>query len=101
MAWICDKAVIGSEKSIQEQGTIKRFLASMAETYKKDSEKASKQIESPTSFIGIKSASSTGQIIGGFLKYGRTVADIAGWTAGSPLRYVMAGAQFFQEARKR
>lgn len=95
MAWICDKAVIGIEKPIQEQGAIKRFLVSVAETYKKDSEKASKQIELPASLVSIKSASSTGQIISGILKYGRTVADIVGWTAGSPLRYVMAGAQFF------
>lgn len=93
MAWICEKAVFKSDKPIQEQGAIKRFLASMVETYKKNSEKAVKQMESPDT--AIKAFSGTSQIVGGILKYGRTVADVAGWTVGSPLRYAMIGAQLF------
>ena len=91
MASFCDKFAVENSK-----GTIGRFFSSLAETYKKDENNAQKTIEqrekSKTSLYQLQNV---GYLTGNILKYGRTVADIVGWTAGSPLRYVMLGAQFF------
>lgn len=95
MAWICEQAVSGGEK-VQEQGTTKRWLAGWAESYRKDEELARKNIEEREKSAGIiKRTQNIGYLSGNILKYGRTVADVVGWTAGSPLRYAMMGAQFF------
>lgn len=73
-----------------------KFLAALAETYRKDEDGARKQIEDSDKKIkGMQQLQNVGYITGGALKWGRTVADFAGWTVGSPLRYVTLGAQFF------
>lgn len=100
VADICEKTVawLGrpGEGPIEEQGTVNRFFVSMAATYRKDEAEARKKIEEREVSGDIrKRISNVGQLSGNILKYGRTVADVIGWTAGSPLRYVMLGAQFF------
>ena len=91
MASFCDKFVVENSK-----GTIGRFFSSLAETYKKDENNAQKAIEQrEKSKTSLHQLQNVGYLTGNILKYGRTVADIVGWTVGSPLRYVMLGAQFF------
>ena len=91
MASFCDKFVVENPK-----GTIGRFFSSLAETYKKDENNAQKAIEQrEKSKTSLHQLQNVGYLTGNILKYGRTVADIVGWTVGSPLRYVMLGAQFF------
>ncbi|MEK7162752.1 MAG: hypothetical protein AAB696_00470, partial [Patescibacteria group bacterium] len=85
MAQIC-------EKFVSEKGSIGRFFSAMAETYRKNEDSAKKRSEQGSLVGGFQNKS---LLIGNIMKYGRTVADVIGWTAGSPLRYVMLGAQFF------
>ncbi|MEK7097349.1 MAG: hypothetical protein AAB906_00705 [Patescibacteria group bacterium] len=88
LAELCEFAAGESNKN--------RFLSALAETYRKDENNARKQIiEADKKIKGLQQAQNIGNITGGALKWGRTIADIAGWTAGSPLRYVTLGAQFF------
>lgn len=92
MAGICEKFT----KEKDGQGTVSRFFNSLAGTYRKDEEIARKKIEEREKSAGVmKRMQNSGYLTGNILKFGRTVADVAGWTAGSPLRYVMLGAQFF------
>ena len=88
----------GKAKSIQTAGAMTRFLTSLSETYKRDETIARQGIEQdPTSLKqgAWQQLRNTGYLSGNILKYGRTVADVAGYTAGSPLRYAMIGAQVF------
>lgn len=94
MVWLCETSITG--ENIKEDSLKNRFFLAMAESYRKDEIRAQKDIEkreeSKTSIQQFKNA---GFLTSNIIKYGRTVADIVGWTAGSPLRYVMFGAQFF------
>ncbi len=91
MASFCNKFAVENHKS-----AIGRFFSSLAGTYHKDAEKAQKDIEEREEIkTSMKQLKNVGFLMGNIMKYGRTVADVVGWTAGSPLRYVMLGAQFF------
>lgn len=99
MAWIFENAG-GDKKEAQETegftGSVKRWLNGYAQSYRKDEAAAKKNIETTKEFdLSLKQVGNVGFITGEAMKYGRTVADVIGWTAGSPLRYVMLGAQIF------
>lgn len=79
------------DKHIAEQGTLSRFLVSMSENYQKESERAEKRLRQK----GQKGFSNYRYISSNLSMYGRTVADIAGLTATSSFRLVMAGTMFF------
>lgn len=81
LANICDKFG-GSENSIS------RFFSALAETYRKDEKLAVKHIEERETKGGvIKKAQNAGYLWGNIVKFGRPVAEIFGFAAGSPLRY--------------
>ncbi|MEK9168253.1 MAG: hypothetical protein AAB698_00430 [Patescibacteria group bacterium] len=84
MAKICERFASG-------EGTIGRFFSAMAGTYRKNENMTKKRSEGGF-FGGFQNKTF---LLGNIMKYGRTMADVVGWTAGSPLRYVMLGAQFF------
>lgn len=93
----------GASGLVDKKGTMGRFLSSLGENFEKDAELARGKIEE---IAGLKAEkkktgwwrhklANPGYIAGNTLKYGRTVADIAGPTIASPLRYVMMGGMFF------
>ncbi|KKQ23023.1 MAG: hypothetical protein US36_C0006G0023 [Candidatus Wolfebacteria bacterium GW2011_GWC1_37_10] len=91
---------VGGSKSPGLKGSIGRFFAAMGDSYQKDASIARNHLEESEKNKGfakgsIKEIQNIGYFTGEILKYGRTVADVLGWTAGSPLRYAMLGAQFF------
>ena len=91
LAEVCGKIV-----SDKQPESIRSFLSSLAETYKKDEKSAREKIEKrEESGSAGQRVQNVGYLVGNIMKYGRTVADVVGWTAGSPLRYAMAGGQFF------
>ncbi len=102
MAAICKSALSvdtdanGKPIPFEKQGTTKRFFASLYDSYKKDELVARKQIEETEKSSGVMNkVQNYGGLAGNILKWGRNIADVAGaaWAAGSPLRYVMMGAQ--------
>ncbi|MEK7569260.1 MAG: hypothetical protein AAB497_04105 [Patescibacteria group bacterium] len=98
MAGIFESA--GDKKQIQEAegftGSVKRWMQGYAQSYRKDEEAARKNIEETEEFkLSLKQVGNVGFVAGETMKHGRTVADVLGWTAGSPLRYAMFGAQIF------
>lgn len=73
-----------------------RFFTAMANTYEKDANIARQKIEQrEESKSKLLKLQDKGYLFGNILKYGRTIADVVGWTAGSPFRYTMIGAMFF------
>lgn len=85
------KPVAKKDKHIAEQGTLTRFLTSMAENYGKDAERAENKLRQK----GRKGLANYRYIASNISMYGRILADVVGWTAASPFRYVMAGMMFF------
>lgn len=92
--------VSGDKKEAQEAkgfiGSIKRWAQGFSLSYRKDEATARKNIEEAAkSGTALKQVGNVGFVAGETMKHGRTVADVLGWTAGSPLRYAMFGAQIF------
>ncbi|MBU4257099.1 hypothetical protein KKC04_01660, partial [Patescibacteria group bacterium] len=85
------KPIAKKDKHIAEQGTLARFLISMAENYGKDAERAENKLMQK----GRKGLVNYRYIASNISMYGRNLADVVGWTAASPFRYIMAGTMFF------
>ena len=83
-----------AEKGFKEKSTMRRFFSSLSEIFSRDAERARKNIDEVSQGKS-KKLSNTGYLAGNLIKYGRTVADFVGWTAASPLRYVMISAMGF------
>lgn len=79
------------DKHIAEQGTLARFLTSMAKNYEKDAERAENKLRQK----GRKGWANYRYIASNVSMYGRILADTVGWTAASPFKYVMALTMFF------
>jgi hypothetical protein len=79
---------------LDKRSAMGRFVVSLAETSETKAETARKKMErlerEKRGAFG-----SFGYLVSNILKYGRTVADIIGWTVASPLRYVMLGSMTF------
>lgn len=84
--------MVGTSKDTGD--TLARWTNNMKSGFERDAELARKKFEDPNKGLGKKVTSSL-SLIGNALKYGRTVADVLGATALSPLRYVMAGGMAF------
>ena len=79
---------------MDKQGTLGRFVFSLAENFRRDEENAKKKFEAAKQ--GQKQRlSNVGYLTGNIMKYGRIAADFAGWTIASPLRYVTLSAMLF------
>ncbi|MEK7501282.1 MAG: hypothetical protein AAB642_04130, partial [Patescibacteria group bacterium] len=91
--WLAEKLANISGK-IEKEGSAKRFLAALAETFSRDAQEARQKLDD-TQKGQTHKLSNIAYLTGSALKYGRTVADFFGWTAASPLRYVTFGAQVF------
>lgn len=108
------KKFIGSKTDIQEKGTFKRFIYSLGNTYGKEAKTAREKIDEinkikdegqKTKTFGHK-FKNTGYLVGNITKYGRSIADLTGYTVASPFRWVIIGGMFgtkladsFKEAR--
>lgn len=80
-----------------EDGTLQRFFGALganAEKKATDAHKKMEEIEGGNGGVR-KQMGNVGYLSGNAIKYGRTIGDIVGFTAGSPFRYVMLGAQTF------
>ncbi len=82
---------------VDEKGTTGRFLNSFHEIYTKDAIKARTKMEAFNK-VGGGHLSNYGSLLGNVLRYGRIATDIAGYTLGSPLRYVMLGSMIFSKS---
>ncbi len=77
---------------IEKEGSTKRFLAALAETFNRDGKEAQQKLDDTQK--GQTHKLTNAAYLGGLaLKWGRNVADVIGWTAASPLRGVTIGAQ--------
>lgn len=81
-------------KKFDKKSGLGRFFTSLQENFISDADAAHKKIkeieERKSRRLG-----NVGYLASNTLMYGRTVADIVGWTAGSWLRYVTMGGMFF------
>lgn len=81
-------------KKFDKKSGLGRFFTSLQENFISDADAAHKKIkeieEGKSRRLG-----NVGYLASNTLMYGRTVADIVGWTAGSWLRYVTMGGMFF------
>ncbi len=82
------------EKGFKEKSAMRRFFSSLRENFSRDAERARKNIDE-VSRGKSKKLLNSGYLAGNVIKYGRTAADVIGWTAASPLRYVMISAMGF------
>lgn len=88
------KVFEGAAKQFDKKSTMGRWLESFSQDYTKDAEKARKKMEQ----IEKGKKHRFGNIVsltGNVLRYSRVVADVVGYTAGSPFRYVMMAGMFF------
>ncbi|OGZ08666.1 MAG: hypothetical protein A3C93_00555 [Candidatus Lloydbacteria bacterium RIFCSPHIGHO2_02_FULL_54_17] len=82
-----------------EQSTMGRFFGAMRTQFTEKAATTKKQIDDieasrkdgKTEGL-LKQIGNAGYLSGNLLKYGRIVADAAGWTAGAPTRWVTLGA---------
>jgi len=81
-------------RKVDERGAMGRFLSSLGETFSRDAERARKKM-GEAERGGKGRLLNANYLVGNVLKYGRVLADTVGYTAASPLRYVMAGGMFF------
>jgi|GEM_PF-5393874 len=88
------KVCTAPAKAFGEKGTMGRFFSSLKENFERDAKKSRADFERAAKEKrgGVRSTLS---LAGNALKYGRSAADIVGWTVASPLRYVMMGGMFF------
>ncbi|PIX11321.1 hypothetical protein COZ73_02910 [Candidatus Falkowbacteria bacterium CG_4_8_14_3_um_filter_36_11] len=77
-----------------ERTTMGRFTKSLHENMERDANQARKNIEKIEDGEK-KHFSNLGRLSGNVLKYGRMATDVAGYTAGSSLKYVMMGGMIF------
>ena len=87
----------GASKKFDKESIMGRWLGSFSESYSNDAENVRKQMKKIEKGEK-KRLSNIGYLSGNILKYGRIVADFAGHTAASPLRYVMMGGMFFAKS---
>ena len=107
LAGLCKLAADGVDRfygedqqkmQIEDRGVFIRFAKSLEGEFKNDATSARKQIEDSNKKVkAMQQVQNVSTITGGALKWGRTAADVAGWTIGSPLRYITIGAQVFSK----
>ncbi|MBI2278497.1 MAG: hypothetical protein HYU81_00270 [Candidatus Brennerbacteria bacterium] len=76
-------------------GVITKFVEKLENQFEKDAEKARERIETVEKTKNRETLANAGYLFGNLMKYGRTIADVAGWTVAAPLRYVMMAGMAF------
>jgi hypothetical protein len=84
-----------TKTAMHEKGTAAKFVSSLAETYRNDAKKARERIEAVEKSKQRQTLANAGYLVGNAVKIARPIADVVGWTAAAPLRYVMMGGMFF------
>lgn len=79
---------------IKEEGSVSRWLNALTKSAEQDAELNKKKFEGAER-TSMTEVASVGTTIGNITKYGRTLFDVVGLTAGAPLRYVMMGGMLF------
>ena len=87
-------ADLALENIKDKKGTAGRFFTALSDTFKRDAKGARVNMEKIEKGED-KSVRNFMAFGGNILKYGRTVADVAGATIASPFRYVMTGSMMF------
>lgn len=87
-----------AKSQLERKSPVSRFFEKLSDTFRDDAKRARENIENIKTSGRKRTLVNTGYLFGNILKYGRTVADIVGWTVGSPLRYVMMGTMAFSRS---
>jgi hypothetical protein len=86
-------------ETVDKKGKTKKFWETLGKNFEKDAKNARGKIketeEGRKKVSGKSQLANVGYLTGNILKYGRTIADVAGRTLTSPLRYVMLGGMAF------